>query len=133
MKPLRNPAYRAARPLQESFRKRIDYWATKLRARPREVRIISMRRKWASCSTRGRVCFSRDLLERTRVEQDFVIVHELLHLRHPDHGPVFRALMKASFPQSLRKRALGRLAKNMNAIPSLPRKRPGEEGGSEGL
>ncbi|MGH7958708.1 MAG: M48 metallopeptidase family protein [Opitutaceae bacterium] len=57
------------------------------------------RGKWASCSTRGRVCFARDLLDRSPHEQDYVIVHELLHLRHPNHERVFRALLTAHLPR----------------------------------
>lgn len=89
----RRTASHTVRTPMELFRKRIDFWAAKLRAQPREVRVVPMRRKWASCSARGRICFARDLVERTRIEQDYVIVHELLHLRHPNHGPVFQALM----------------------------------------
>lgn len=111
MKVVRSSAASAVRTPMELFRKRVDFWAAKLRAQPREVRVILMRRKWASCSARGRVCFARDLLERTRIEQDYVIAHELLHLRHPNHGPVFQALMKASLSPRVRKLASGRLAR----------------------
>ena len=111
MKTMRSSAVRAVRTPMESFRKRVDFWAAKLRAQPREVRVVPMRRKWASCSARGRVCFARDLLERTRIEQDYVIVHELLHLRHPNHGPVFQALMKTSLSLRVRTDASRRLAR----------------------
>ena len=83
----------------ESFKRRVTYWSGKLRAQPREVVVMRMSRKWASCSARGRVCFARDLLNRPRREQDYVIVHELLHLRHPNHGRVFRALLAAHLPK----------------------------------
>lgn len=80
----------------ESFRHRIQYWSGRLHAQPREVALMRMTRKWASCSSRGRVCFSRELLGLPPQAQDYVIVHELLHLRHANHGPVFRALIRAS-------------------------------------
>jgi predicted metal-dependent hydrolase len=82
----------------ELFRARVARWARRLRAQPRELRVLRMTRKWASCSARGRVCFSRALLDRSPPEQDYVIVHELLHLRHPNHGRVFRALLAAHVP-----------------------------------
>lgn len=56
---------------------------------------MRMTRKWASCSARGRICFAHDLLELSERQQDYVIVHELLHLRHPNHGKVFTALCRA--------------------------------------
>ncbi|MFA5263082.1 MAG: M48 family metallopeptidase [Opitutaceae bacterium] len=79
----------------EIFRRRVDHWAARIRATPRQVMVMRMTRKWASCSARGRICFARDLLELSRPQQDYVIVHELLHLRHPNHGKVFYALCRA--------------------------------------
>lgn len=57
-----------------------------------------MRRKWGSCSSAGTVTLALDLAEEKPGFQDFVIVHELLHLRVPKHGRVFRALMSAYVP-----------------------------------
>ena len=54
-----------------------------------------MSRKWASCSTRGRVTFANDLLAQPEEFRREVIVHELLHLKVPNHGPLFRALLLA--------------------------------------
>jgi predicted metal-dependent hydrolase len=82
----------------EAFKRRVTRWSGRLRAQPREIVVMQMSRKWASCSTRGRVCFARDLLDRPTCEQDYVIVHELLHLRHPNHGRVFGALVQANLP-----------------------------------
>jgi predicted metal-dependent hydrolase len=54
-----------------------------------------MARKWASCSPSGRICFSRDLISAELDFRTYVIVHELLHLRYPNHGRVFRRLLSA--------------------------------------
>jgi predicted metal-dependent hydrolase len=55
-----------------------------------------MRRKWASCSAEGSLCFSTDLLELEDHDVvDYVIVHESLHLRVPNHGLVWKSLMRA--------------------------------------
>jgi len=40
-----------------------------------------MTRKWGSCSTAGTITLAADLVEQEPEFQDFVIVHELLHLR----------------------------------------------------
>jgi predicted metal-dependent hydrolase len=66
--------------------------------RPVQVRIQSTTRKWASCSVAGRVTFSSDLLTRGAGFQDYVIVHELLHLRVRNHGRLFKALMSVHVP-----------------------------------
>lgn len=58
-----------------------------------------MTRKWGSCSTSGIVTLAVDLADQETCFQDFVIVHELLHLRVPNHGKVFKALMSAHVPR----------------------------------
>ena len=57
-----------------------------------------MTRKWASCSEAGRLTFSRELLRQRRAFREAVIVHELLHLRIPNHGKLFKSLMSVHVP-----------------------------------
>ena len=57
-----------------------------------------MRRKWGSCSLKGTVTLAADLLHEDSSFQDYVIVHELLHLRVRDHGRLFKALMTTYVP-----------------------------------
>ena len=80
------------------LRHRVDHWCVRLRVMPRAVRILSMKRKWGSCSSSGIVCLAIDLDEQDLRFQDYVIVHELLHLRVPNHGRLFKALMSAHAP-----------------------------------
>ena len=77
------------------FRAEVMAWAKRLEVEPREVRIQPMKRKWASCSSRGRLTFDTDLLRQPAVFRREAIVHELLHLKVPNHGPLFKALLKA--------------------------------------
>jgi type I restriction enzyme R subunit len=44
------------------------------------------------------VCFSEALLEKPLVFQNYVIVHELLHLRVPNHGKLFKSLLSVYLP-----------------------------------
>ena len=84
-------------PAQE-LRRRTLTWALKLKVNPRVVRIQAMRRKWGSCSSAGTVTLARELLDQELRFQDYVIVHELLHMRYSSHGRVFKALMSAHVP-----------------------------------
>ncbi|MGC9293628.1 MAG: M48 family metallopeptidase, partial [Acidobacteriaceae bacterium] len=81
-----------------TFKERVHAWASKVRVKPKQVRLQAMKRKWASCSTEGRVTFSLDLLEEASSFQDYVIVHELIHLKVPNHGKLFRSLLSAHLP-----------------------------------
>ena len=57
-----------------------------------------MTRKWGSCSTLGTITLAADLVEQDRHFQDFVVAHELLHLRVQNHGRLFKALLTAHMP-----------------------------------
>ena len=83
---------------REVIRNRVDYWARRLNVRPRLVRVRRMTQKWGSCSTSGIVTLASDLADRELSFQNFVIAHELLHLRVPNHGKLFKALMTAHVP-----------------------------------
>ena len=74
---------------------RAEAWARRLNVQPRLVRVRRMTRKWGSCSTSGVLTLAADLVEQEPGFQDFVIAHELLHLRVPNHGRLFKALMTA--------------------------------------
>ncbi len=84
---------------RQVIRDRVDYWARQLRVDPRLVRVQHMTRKWASCSTSGVVTFAIDLADQEPGFRDFAIIHELLHLRVPNHGKLFKALMTVHVPE----------------------------------
>ena len=80
---------------REEFRRRVEEWAQRLDIDVRSIAIRPMRRKWASCSTNGRLNFNDELLGMERDLGDYVIVHELLHFSAPNHGPLWKMLMRA--------------------------------------
>ncbi len=83
---------------RDEFRKKVDSWAVRLRVKPKQVRIQRMTRKWASWSTSGRGTFATDLLRKPAIFMDYVIVHELLHFRVPNHGKLFKSLLTTYIP-----------------------------------
>lgn len=80
------------------FKRRVVEVAERLRVQPEQVRVQRMTRKWASCSPDGRCTFSADLLDERRAFQEYVIIHELLHLKIRNHGRLFRSLLTAHMP-----------------------------------
>lgn len=80
------------------LKRRVDCWSLRLRVMPRLVRVQRMSRKWGSCSTSGIVTLAVDLDDQPVAFQDFVIAHELLHLRVPNHGRLFKALLSTHVP-----------------------------------
>ncbi len=84
-----------ASPNKADFKRRVNQWAEKLDIEVTSIAIRPMKNKWASCSTNGRLNFDPSLIELCPELQDYVIVHELLHFRVPNHGKVWKALMMA--------------------------------------
>jgi predicted metal-dependent hydrolase len=80
---------------KDQFKTRVYEWAEKLDVRVRSLAVRPMRRKWASCSTAGNLQFNSDLLALERELADYVIVHELLHFFAPNHGKLWKSLMRA--------------------------------------
>ena len=84
---------------KEQLKAEIAHWAAVMKVKPAQIRVQRMTKKWASCSARGRVSFSTDLLQEPKVFQEYVIVHELLHLQVPNHGKLFKSLINAYLPR----------------------------------
>ena len=92
----------------EELRRRVKVWAQRLKVSPRVVRVQPMTRKWASCSSAGTITLASDLVGKDYDFQDYVIVHELLHLRVPNHGRLFKALLTVHIPRRRKFEAAGR-------------------------
>lgn len=71
-----------------SFAKEVDVKVKSLAMRP-------MKNKWASCSTDGNLNFNNELLGLDKNIGVYVITHELLHFRIPNHGKLWKSLMRA--------------------------------------
>lgn len=80
---------------KQGFKTEVENWGEEIGVEIKEIHVRPMKRKWGSCSTTGRLTFDTSLLEQTEDFRKEVIVHEVLHLKVPNHGKVFRALLKA--------------------------------------
>lgn len=81
------------------LKRRATAWALQLRVNPKRVEILPMPEKWGSCTSDGVVTFAEDLAIEDGDFQDYVIVHELLHLRYRSHGKRFQSMMTAMVPR----------------------------------
>jgi predicted metal-dependent hydrolase len=64
----------------------------------KRVRIGDQRSRWGSCSARGTLSFSWRLVMAPAWVADYVVVHELCHLRQMDHSPRFWRLLDEACP-----------------------------------
>ena len=65
---------------------------------PTGVRITGARRRFGSCSAKNSLCFSWRLMLYPQAAVDYVVVHELAHIAHKNHGPAFYACIAAVLP-----------------------------------
>ncbi len=66
---------------------------------PRNVSVRKMRRRWGTCHSNGTVWFNRELIKRDPELIDYVIIHELCHLVHHNHGREYYELLGSIIPE----------------------------------
>lgn len=81
---------------------------------PAGVWIREPRRRWASCDARGGLRFNWRIVQAPRRLVDYVVVHELVHLVHAEHGPEFWAALGHAMPDyEARREALRHLGRRL--------------------
>ncbi len=83
---------------KREFKEEVYLYADKIKVKVKQITIRPMTRKWASCSTNGYFTFNVELLGMDRSLGEYVILHELLHYHIPNHGKLWKSLMKAHMP-----------------------------------
>ena len=89
---------RQAKPVFEDSIERQFHWFEQQGFVRPTLRIKKMRTRWGSLSARGYINLNMALLHYPADALDYVVMHELCHLKHMDHGPGFHALMDARMP-----------------------------------
>ena len=91
---------------EELVDRHFPYFAARGHVRPR-LAIKKMRTRWGSLSTRGSMSLNLELVKVPLALCEYVVVHELCHLEHGNHGAGFKALMSERMPDwKARKQAL---------------------------
>ena len=85
---------------------KVEHYAAVLGVRPAGITITSARTRFGSCSGKNRLSFSWRLMEYPEEAIDYVVVHELAHIRHHDHSPAFYDLIASVMPDHKARRAL---------------------------
>jgi predicted metal-dependent hydrolase len=62
------------------------------------VSIRNQRWRWGSCSRSGHICLNWRLATMPESVRDYVMIHELMHLKRMDHSPAFWKLVEAACP-----------------------------------
>ncbi len=90
---LKNDAARYIIPRTQELAKAYDFHVNKISFRNNKSR-------WGSCSTQGNISFNIQLMRLPQPLIDYVIIHELCHTKHPNHGPGFKQLLYTIMPDA---------------------------------
>jgi predicted metal-dependent hydrolase len=88
----------ATRLLPEMFAKTIDKYRAEI-FKPSGLIIRTMKRRWGSCSHKGVITLSTELIKLPDRHIEYVIVHELCHLKQHNHGAMYYKLLSELFPE----------------------------------
>jgi predicted metal-dependent hydrolase len=98
---------------QEQFENRLIPWIGWCQQRklpkPR-FRLRSMPKRWGSALKSGTIYLNPELIQAPSACIDYVITHEICHLKHPDHGHQFHRLLTRCLPDWERRKARLELA-----------------------
>ena len=81
------------------FAERLSIYAEKLGVQFQSFRLSSATTQWGSCTADGKIRLNWRLMHFALPNIDYVIAHELSHLREMNHGPQFWATLQSVFPE----------------------------------
>jgi len=83
---------------QTELPSRVAHYASQMGLLPAGITITGARKRFGSCSFQNRLCFSWRLMQYPDEAVDYVVVHELAHIVHKNHGRQFYALIASVLP-----------------------------------
>ena len=75
-----------------------DYYAQIMNLKYGRITITSAKTRFGSCSSKGNIAFSYRLMLYPEAAIDYVVVHELAHLREMNHSPAFYRVIASVLP-----------------------------------
>lgn len=72
---------------------RVEYFSKIMNLTYNDIKFRKMRSRWGSCSSKGIITFNTELIKVEEKLIDYVVVHELAHLKHMNHSKKFHSLV----------------------------------------
>ncbi len=82
---------------------RTAYWAEIMNLQPSYIHVTRAEKRYGSCNAKKGICFSYRLMAYPADVIDYVIIHELAHIKHLDHSAAFYALVEKYMPDYRKK------------------------------
>jgi predicted metal-dependent hydrolase len=77
---------------------RVSHYSRLMGLTPTGITVTSAEKRFGSCSPKNRLCFSWRLMRYPEAAVDYVVVHELAHIKQKNHGKAFYALIASVLP-----------------------------------
>ncbi|WP_160134179.1 M48 family metallopeptidase [Halococcus salsus] len=87
------------RKARETFEERADHYADEMCVEYKSIELRNQRTRWGSCSTSGTLSLNWRLMMAPSEIIDYIVVHELAHLREPNHNGTFWSLVVEYDPE----------------------------------
>ncbi len=85
---------------EEFISPRVEYFSQKMSLGYECIKYRKMKSRWGSCSSRKILTFNTELIKTKKELIDYVVVHELAHLKHMNHSKKFHDLVEEYLPNS---------------------------------
>ena len=74
---------------QQRLKTQTLFWSTKIAVQPSRITIKEQKSRWGSCSSKGNINYNWRIIMAPPEVLDYLVIHELCHLRIPNHSPLF--------------------------------------------
>ena len=92
------------RRVMESLPERVEAWHAKAGVPMPRVKVVSQAKRWGSCDQAGTIRLNWRIIQAPMRLVDYVVVHELVHLRHRGHGREYWQAVGRVMPDYERRR-----------------------------
>jgi len=84
---------------QELFARRVTHFSSLMKVMPKKVKLSAAKTQWGSCTTKGIIHLNLQLIKLPLCLLDYVVVHELAHIREMNHSAAFWKVVSLACPE----------------------------------